>query len=48
VPFAYLDVGWENWMLAVEYEGDHHRTDPSVFAKDIHIQRVKRLAPEVR
>jgi hypothetical protein len=22
----YLDMGWEDIMLAVEYEGDHHRT----------------------
>src|SRR3954468_2104128 len=23
----YLDMGWEDLMLAVEYDGDHHRTD---------------------
>jgi hypothetical protein len=23
----YLDMGWRDLMLAVEYEGDHHRTD---------------------
>jgi hypothetical protein len=36
MPFAYLDMGWEDWMLAVEYEGDHHRADPLRFASDIH------------
>ena len=24
---AALDMGWESLKLAVEYEGDHHRTD---------------------
>lgn len=31
----YLDMGWEELMLAVEYDGDHHRTDPAQFARDI-------------
>lgn len=31
---AELDMGWEDIKLAVEYEGDHHRT-PRVFANDI-------------
>lgn len=35
-PFAYLDMGWEDWMLAVEYEGEHHRADPLQVASDIH------------
>ena len=26
----YLDMGWEDIMLAVEYDGDHHRSDPAV------------------
>jgi hypothetical protein len=34
-PFAYLDMGWEDIMVAVEYDGDHHRTDPDRYAKDI-------------
>jgi len=25
--FAYLDMGWENLKVAVEYDGDQHRTD---------------------
>jgi very-short-patch-repair endonuclease len=31
----YLDMGWEDYMVAVEYEGDHHRTDPLQYRKDI-------------
>jgi hypothetical protein len=32
---AVLDMGWENIQLAVEYEGDHHRTDRRQFNHDI-------------
>jgi hypothetical protein len=32
---AVLDMGWEQLRLAVEYEGDHHRTDRHTFNKDI-------------
>ena len=31
----YLDMGWENLMLALEYDGEQHRTDPVQFAYDI-------------
>lgn len=31
----YLDMGWEERRLAVEYDGDHHRSDPVQFARDI-------------
>jgi hypothetical protein len=31
----YLDMGWENMMVAVEYDGNHHRADPEVYARDI-------------
>jgi very-short-patch-repair endonuclease len=31
----YLDMGWEDLMLAVEYDGEHHRENPTVFAYDI-------------
>ena len=31
----YLDMGWPDLKLAVEYEGDHHRTDRAQFARDI-------------
>ncbi|AGZ50856.1 hypothetical protein PJK45_27755 [Mycobacterium kansasii] len=32
---ALLDMGWEHIKVAVEYEGDHHRTDRRQFNKDI-------------
>jgi very-short-patch-repair endonuclease len=31
----YLDMGWEDYMVAVEYDGEHHRTDPLQYRKDI-------------
>jgi hypothetical protein len=35
VLVAVLDMGWEDIKLAVEYDGDHHRTDRRQFNKDI-------------
>ncbi len=32
---AILDMGWEDIKVAVEYEGDHHRTDRKQFNRDI-------------
>ncbi|ORB33903.1 hypothetical protein [Mycobacterium persicum] len=32
---AELDMGWEHIKVAVEYEGDHHRTDRRQFNRDI-------------
>ncbi len=32
---AVLDMGWEEIEVAVEYEGDHHRTDRRQFNRDI-------------
>jgi len=31
----YLDMGWEDIKLAVEYDGDQHRVDPIQFAYDV-------------
>ena len=31
----YLDMGWDDIKVAVEYEGDHHRTDRRQFHHDI-------------
>jgi hypothetical protein len=31
----YLDMGWEDLMLAIEYDGEQHRVDPIQFAYDI-------------
>ncbi len=33
---AYLDMGWEDVKVAVEYDGDQHRTDRRQYVKDIH------------
>jgi very-short-patch-repair endonuclease len=32
---AYLDMGWEEIKVAVEYDGDQHRTDKRQYAWDI-------------
>lgn len=40
VPFAFVDMGWPDWMLAVEYEGQHHR-ERLRYAGDI--QRLERV-----
>ncbi|EID10144.1 hypothetical protein MXEN_19434 [Mycobacterium xenopi RIVM700367] len=32
---AYLDMGWKEPMVAVEYDGEHHRTDRRQYVKDI-------------
>jgi hypothetical protein len=32
---AYLDMGWENPQVAVEYDGDQHRSDRSQYNWDI-------------
>jgi hypothetical protein len=38
---AYLDMGWEAVKVAVEYDGDHHRSDRSQYNWDI--RRLERL-----
>jgi hypothetical protein len=35
VLIAEVDMGWEDLKIAVEYEGDHHRTNRNQFNKDI-------------
>ena len=32
---AYLDMGWEALKVAVEYDGDHHRTSRSQYSYDV-------------
>jgi very-short-patch-repair endonuclease len=34
-PLYFLDMGWEDLKVAVEYDGEHHRTDRPSFAKDV-------------
>jgi hypothetical protein len=41
LPIAYLDMGWPDLMVAVEYDGDHHRVDRRQYLKDI--RRMERL-----
>ncbi len=38
----YLDMGWEDLMLALEYDGEQHRVDAAQYAYDI--QRSEDLA----
>lgn len=38
---GYLDMGWEDVKVAVEYDGDHHRSDRSQYNWDI--RRLERL-----
>ncbi len=41
---AYLDMGWDGPMVAVEYDGDQHRTDRRQYVKDIRrAEMVSRL-----
>jgi len=37
---AYLDMGWEEFKVAVEYDGDQHRTDRRQYVKDIRRSRM--------
>jgi very-short-patch-repair endonuclease len=40
----YLDMGWADFMVAVEYDGEHHRTDPLQYRKDIRrLETLERL-----
>lgn len=41
LPLAYLDLGWQESMVAVEYDGDQHRSDRRQYVKDI--QRMEML-----
>jgi hypothetical protein len=41
LPAAYLDLGWPESMVGVEYDGDQHRTDRRQYVKDI--QRLEML-----
>lgn len=34
-PRYYLDMGWEEFMVAVEYDGEQHRTDNRQYRDDI-------------
>jgi hypothetical protein len=34
-PFARIDMGWEEFLVGVEYDGPQHWTDPSRRTRDI-------------
>ncbi|MBS9535204.1 DUF559 domain-containing protein [Mycobacterium sp. M1] len=38
----YIDMGWAELMVGVEYDGEHHRTDPVQYARDL--RRAETLA----
>ncbi|CAA0133686.1 Uncharacterised protein [Mycolicibacterium vanbaalenii] len=39
-PVAFLDLGWSQYGVAVEYDGDHHRKDRRQYVKDIERLRM--------
>ena len=41
VPFARVDMGWEDLMIAVEYDGKQHQTDRDRYVRDQ--RRVRRI-----
>ncbi|OBK47301.1 endonuclease domain-containing protein [Mycobacterium sp. 1081908.1] len=42
--FAYLDMGWEDFKVAVEYDGDQHRSDRQQYTWDVRrLERLERL-----
>jgi hypothetical protein len=43
-PLAYLDLGWQEYMVAAEYDGDQHRKDRKQYLKDIRrLEMLERL-----
>ncbi len=41
---AYLDMGWEDILVAVEYDGDQHRSSRAQYVKDIRrLEKLERL-----
>ncbi|MBX7431151.1 hypothetical protein JDV09_03360 [Mycobacterium sp. Y57] len=39
-PVAFLDLAWPKYLVAVEYDGDHHRKDRRQYVKDINRLRM--------
>jgi hypothetical protein len=43
-PFAYLDMGWEDVKVAVEYDGEQHRNDRRQYTWDVRrLESLERL-----
>lgn len=38
-PFAWLDMGWKEYQVAAEYDGEHHQKDRPQYVKDHKRQR---------
>ena len=38
-PFAWLDMGWEDYKVSAEYDGDQHQKDRQQYVKDHKRQR---------
>ncbi|MGV0749095.1 DUF559 domain-containing protein [Mycolicibacter minnesotensis] len=38
-PFAWLDMGWEDYKVSAEYDGEHHQKDRPQYVKDHKRQR---------
>ncbi|BBZ49747.1 hypothetical protein H7H82_01375 [Mycobacterium heidelbergense] len=44
VPVAHIDVGWEEYMVGVEYEGGQHQTDRWRYVYDIQrLEMIERM-----
>jgi hypothetical protein len=44
IPVAHIDVGWAEYMVGVEYEGDQHQTDRRRYVYDIQrLETVERM-----
>jgi hypothetical protein len=39
---AVLDMGWEDFMVSAEYDGEHHQTNRTQYAKDQRRSRIVR------
>jgi hypothetical protein len=39
-PIAFLDMGWEEFKVAAEYDGDQHRSDRKQYVRDIRRQEL--------
>ncbi len=47
-PFAFLDMGWRDIQLSVEYDGEQHRTSRPQYVKDAkRIPRIERRGWDV-
>jgi very-short-patch-repair endonuclease len=43
-PFAYVDMGWEDVKVAVEYDGEQHRIDRRQYTWDVRrLEKLERL-----